>query len=74
VEYGSVTLRELRGDAAAAAMAELAAGRRGHARSGFLTGRPQVRHGMYPALSRQTGHGANAQPSTRLPQWQSHIP
>ena len=46
VEYGRVTLGELGSDAAAAAMTELAASRRGHGRSGFLTGRPQVGHGV----------------------------
>ena len=46
VEYGTVSLGELDGDAAATAMAELATGGLGHGRSGFLTGSPQIGHGV----------------------------
>lgn len=42
----SVTLGELHGDVTAASMAELAAGGLSHGRSGFLTGSPQVGHGV----------------------------
>lgn len=74
VQHSGVALGEHGGDTAAAAMAELATGGRGHGKSGFFTGKPQIGQGTYPAVSRQIGQGAKTQPSTRLPQRQSQIP
>jgi len=74
MQHHLVAFGEANDNAFAAPVAQLTADWSPHDRSGFLTGRPQIPQGRYAAPSWQMSQGANAHPSNRLPQAQSHSP